>query len=466
MENALQLNNQLQQKQLLSQRQRQALEFLQLPLADLELRLDRELTENPLLEEEFPGEPIPEAEKDQPEKEDESTLAERIAEADSWQENLPIPGDSGEEKNDFWSNVAAPGPDLIEMLEREIAGCSAPEVIKNIARMILLSLDDSGFVATPLADIAMSCDATLEETESALELLQSFDPPGIAARNLPECLVIQLRRFGNMTPVLEKLFAFGLEKVAQLPLTALSRKLGETPEALKTAMETLRRLNPAPAGDFARASEVITPELEFYRDKDGAYRVRMLRENRRRIVISPAYANMLASPAELSAADRRYIEEKLARAKEVLQALESRRSTLLRLGEEIVRVQEDFFLYGVRGLHPFTMKQAGDALQLHETTISRAISGKYALTPRGVLPLKYFFSGGFADADGDAVSSRAVEERIRELISAEDPAKPLPDDAVAKVLQGEGINIARRTVAKYRDKLGIPPSSRRGEQAF
>ncbi len=464
MENALHLSHALQQKQLLSQRQRQGLEFLQLPLAELELRLDQELTENPLLEEEQPAESLPELPADAPpEKEDESTLAEQLSESDSWQENLPIPAESADERGDFWSNVAAPGQDLTEMLETEIAGSSAPELIKNIARMIVLSLDDSGFVGTPLADIAMSCDATIAETEEALALLQSFDPPGIAARDLAECLLIQLRRNGKMTPVLEKLFDFGLEKVAQLPLATLGRKLGESPEALREALETLRHLNPSPAGDFARASEVITPELEFYRDEKGNYRVRILRERARRIIISPAYAKLLESDADLSPADRRYIEEKLRRAHEVLQALELRKSTLLRLGEEILRVQEDFFRYGVKGLHPFTMKQAGEALQLHETTISRAISGKYALTPRGILPLKYFFTGGFADAEGEAVSSRAVQERIRELISAEEPDRPRSDEVLAKMLQAEGIDIARRTVAKYREQLGIPSSSLRGK---
>lgn len=466
MENKIQLGGELQQKQILSQRQRQALEVLQMPRQELDIYLNEVLAANPLLEEnESPPEMLmelpPAKEQSDMEKEDESELDEHLAESDSWHNDLPLPPEESEKNDeiDFFSNIAAPPPDLEDMLHAEISGSGAPENICRLAEVIVDSLDESGFLDTPLADVAMSCDASLEEAEQALELVQSFDPAGIGARNLAESLTIQLKRKNQLSQVLEKMLALGLEKIGTTPIATLARQLKETPENIRSALDTLRQLNPAPAGEYVPHADYIQPEIEFFIDAKGVCRCRMLREREKRIILSPHYHEWLEN-RDLSAEDREFIQEKYRAAKEFLQALASRKETLLRLGEFLCVKQADFFHNGILALHPLTMKQAGEALSLHETTISRAVSGKYAKTPFGVMPMKFFFSSGYAGSS-EGLSARSVEERIKEMIHSEDPDEPLSDDKIAEMLKAEGLNIARRTVAKYRMKLNIPAYSMR-----
>ncbi len=428
----------------------------------MEAHLTQELQSNPVLEELSPEElqnELPAADSSR-DDDDESRLDERGAEADEWNDELPLPpgpggGSGGEPAADYLANSPAPPPALEDILQRELATCGAPERERRIGRAIIDSLDENGYLVTPLADIAMSCDADLDEVEAALKLVQSFDPAGIGARDLGEALKLQLERQGKLTPTLEKLIDLHLDEIAKNKLPQIARSLGVTMEELGGLLGELKKLDPAPAARFRSAPEhFVVPELEIRRDRDGSYSVRLLRERRREVVISERYLNMLEDPA-LDPETRAYVRDRVGRARELLAALDRRKSTLEKLGEVIVATQRDFLEHGVKALHPLTMKRAGELMHVDESVVSRAAADKLVVTPQGVFPCRYFFSSGFSPAaagGGDSgVSNRAVMERIRELIAEEDPAKPLSDNELAELLKQSGTPVARRTVAKYRD---------------
>ena len=460
-----------EQRQQLSARTLQSLELLHLPLPELEARLTRELETNPVLEETPPDdspppETAPDGERDDG---DESRLEERGAEADEWSDSLPLPGGANagaSDGRDYLADSPAPPEPLESQLLRELATSNTDERRREVALAVIGSLDENGYLTTPVADVAMMCDADLPEVEGALKLVQSFDPPGIGARNLSEALKLQLERSGRLTPKLKALVEEHLDDIAKNKLPQTAKALGVTLEELQGMLDELKTLSPAPAAAFRAAPEhFVEPELEIRRTRDGNYSVKLLRERRREVVISERYLKMLEDPT-LDPATKNYVREHVQRAKELLAALDRRKSTLEKLGEVIVATQRDFLDRGVKALHPLTMKRAGELMNVDESTVSRAAADKLVITPQGVFPCRFFFGSGFSPAaagdGGDAgISNRAVMERIREIVAAEDPSRPESDDAIAAKLKAEGTNIARRTVAKYRDLMKIPSSSLR-----
>ena len=450
----------LKQKQLqhLSQHQMQALEILQCSVMDLEQIMAAELAVNPLLEE-LPPETVKDDYSDN--NSDEVQLE---IERDEWGDEINIPDPErlkrDAEQPDYWLNRPAPGPTLADQLESEIltAKCDARTI--ELAEEIAGYIDDTGYLKTPLADIAMGCDADIEELEKALELIQSFDPPGIGARDLAECLRLQLIRAGKLDSLLEEIISTGLEDIEQNRIPQLAARLGVTLEELNRARAELRKLDPAPAAANGRQGVQVPIELEILQLEDGTYLVRLTREQQIRFGISKRYTDMLNDPL-LSKEDREYFKEKLSAAKELLRSLEQRKSTILRLGEVIAEHQKDFLDYGTEHLHSFTMKQAAEILKVNESTVSRAADGKYISTPHGVFPLKFFFSSGYTGSDGQDISANAVRKLIKEFIENEDPSFPLADEKLAGLLKEAGLPVARRTVAKYRESMKIPSASRR-----
>lgn len=465
------LSNTLRQEQQLSTRQLQSLELLNLPALELEDRLLQELAANPVLEEAPPDgqEEIDlttssTADSDAPEKEDEATLDEHAADSDEWQDELPVPEgdhetDSGELR-DYLLNSIAAAPSLQTQLLDELAVADTDPRTRLLAEQVIGSIDDSGYLRTPAADIAMAADADLTEVERAIRLVQSFDPPGVGCRDLAECLKLQLERTGKLTPLLREILDHHLEDIARNRMPQLAKTLHITPEELSANLAELRKLNPHPGAGFApTASEFVVPEAEIIRTEDG-YAAIPRRGTMPRLFLAERYLKMLENP-DLTSEERSYLREKLQQAREFMHALELRQSTILRIAEVLARTQRDFLDHGVEALHPLTMRQVGEELQLHETTISRAVANKYIQTPRGIFPFRYFFSSGFAAENGEELSNRAVMEKIRELVDAEDPAKPLSDDKIASLLKQSGITVARRTVAKYREAINIPASNLR-----
>ena len=253
-----------------------------------------------------------------------------------------------------------------------------------------------------------------------------------------------------------------LDDVAQGNLSALQKKLAISAEELDKMLTLLRQLDPVPGTSFSSAhAPVVMPELEIEQLPDGTFVIRQLRENFRKITISSYYEKLLED-ASLSSDDRKYLSEKLLRARELIKSLTMRDSTLTLLGKLIIAQQPEFLHRGVAGLKSFTMREAGALLGYDESTISRAVADKFIRTPHGVFPLRFFFSsGGGSSGDGEKIAAAAIMEQIRQIIAQEEPAKPVSDENIARALSEQGIHVARRTVAKYRDALKIPPASAR-----
>lgn len=462
------LSTTLRQEQQLSARQLQSLELLNLPLLDLEERLSQELAANPMLEAESDEEwqePAAEPAPD-PEPEDEATLDERAAESEEWADELPMPPGTGEngpsgEQQEYMLNSLASAPTLQDQLSAELALTPLPPRIRKLAEEAVCSIDDSGYLRTTAADLAMSSDATVDEAEEAIRVIQGFDPPGVGCRDLAECLRLQLERKKALTPLLAELLEHHLDDIARNRLPQLAKALHISMEELNAALAELRKLNPFPGSAFAPGnSEFVLPEVTIVRKEDGSYEALPRRNGLPKLFLTERYLKLLENP-DLSPEDRAYLREKLQQARELMRALDLRQSTIVRIADVIIRTQRDFLDRGVEYLKPLTMKQAGDMLDLHETTVSRAVAGKYVETPQGIFPFKYFFTAGFTGEDGQELSNRAVMEKIRELIGKENPARPLSDEQLAQQLKAEGLAVARRTVAKYREQLNIPSSSLR-----
>ncbi|MBQ7207460.1 MAG: RNA polymerase factor sigma-54 [Lentisphaeria bacterium] len=464
MENSLAQNIRLQQKQSISPLQQQAAELLHLSRQELETRIDRELATNPLLEEDTAPPQENAGEETEPSRDDgardDDAPSELDAERMIWGDDLPVSAASRDpdDDGDFWSGAPAPPPSMEEQLASEVATSGLDDRMKELASCIIDNLDARGFLASHPADLAMLCNADMEEMDRALALVRSFDPPGIAARDLSECLRLQLARKNALTPLMEKLTEKdSLDEIAANHLPRLAARLGVSMEELKKALAELKKLNPAPGSELAPQTLMpADPELEIVRRGDD-YAVVSSGSRERSLFIPERYEKLLQDP-NLSGSDRSYIEEKMRSARELIRALRLRGDTVSGIGKVLIRTQRDFLDRGPAALKPLTMKQAGEILGLHETTVSRAVAGKYVRTPRGIFPLRYFFSGGYKSSEGEDVASRAVQEKLRELVAQEDPRDPLSDDKLAKLLREEGLDVARRTIAKYRELLRIPSS--------
>jgi RNA polymerase sigma-54 factor len=296
----------------------------------------------------------------------------------------------------------------------------------------------------------------------ALEVVQEFDPPGVAARNLKECLLIQLRRAGHgeESPAV-KLARDHLEALGDRSAAELAKSAGLTEDATAEAVKLIAALDPKPGLKFSAPPAVyVTPEVEIRQTTEGEYIVEMMRDALPRLRISAEYESMLEDP-ETAAEAKKYLAEKIRSGKFILDSLHQRRETIRRLAEEIAAAQKDFFEHGISRLKPLTMGAVADKLGVHETTVGRAVSGKYVRTPQGVFELKFFFTGGLKTADGGTISTEAVKEAVAKILGHEDVRHPLSDQAIAEKLKEQGFQVARRTVAKYREQLGVPPAHKR-----
>lgn len=458
------LTGKLEQHTSLSLNQQRSLELLAMPLLDLDARVRNELQSNPMLEidENIPAEQFTSAgdEIPQPESFDENDYERNSVLSEAWADDLPLPGerDAAEERRDFFNQISAPPPALKSLLLEELSVLSLPEDIFRAALEIVGSLNDDGFLTAALADLAMVAMVDMDSMETALKVVQQIAPAGVAARDLPECLKLQLERCGKLTLPLKKLLTSGVEDLEKNRLDQLAEKLHVSMTELESMLKILRSLNPAPGRSGVVSGEIIVPDLVIEKDEKSGYRV--IPRRGRKVQISRTYEKLLEDQ-NLSPQDRAFLMEKLAGAKELLNALERRESTLVRLGKLLTEHQGEFLKKGAGALKSMTMKTAASLLDVSESTVSRAVDRKFVETPKGTYPLKYFFSSGYGTADGDDLSGQAVKEKIRQIVSAEDPAHPLSDDAIAKLLKEQGIAVARRTVAKYREAAGIPSSSLR-----
>jgi RNA polymerase sigma-54 factor len=368
-------------------------------------------------------------------------------------------GGSGEDF-DYTANISSE-ISLHEHLHTQLnlAGLSAAD--RLIAARLIDETDDSGYLRTELAEVATALGADIANVEAVLDVCQGFDPTGVMARSIPECLGLQLRERGRYDPAMEAMVK-NLQLVAKHDLKGLADICGVDKEDLLDMMTELRQLSPKPGSSFAGdASVAVTPDVYVREMPNGMYAVELNSENLPRVLMDKAYyAEVTALP--MRDKEKEFISECAASATWLIKSLDQRARTILKVASEIVRQQDAFFAHGVAHLRPLNLKQVADAIEMHESTVSRVTTNKYMSTPRGLFELKYFFSASIpATGGGEAHSAEAVRHRIKHLIENEQRDGVLSDDQIVEILTGYGVDIARRTVAKYRESLNIPSSVQR-----
>jgi len=344
------------------------------------------------------------------------------------------------------------------MQQAELADL-APEPLAAMKHLVGC-LDDRGFLTQSPSDIALQTGLPLAAVQSALEILRSFDPSGIGARDLPDCLLGQLAAKGRGMSLAYRIIRDHFELLTRRRIPELARKVGADPEAVQSAIEEIGKLDPAPGRRFAEDSNrVVVPDVTVEHDGDE-WKIHLNSDYIPRLRISSTYRDMIAR-GTLSKDERDYLRERMRSGKFLIDSIEQRQRTIERITREIINAQKDFFETGVSALKPLTMTQVAEVVGVHETTVSRAIANKYIRTPHGVFDFKYFFTPGYQAESGAAVSNTSVKEMIADLINMEDKAHPLSDQELVSKLLEKGITIARRTVAKYREELGLLPSNLR-----
>ena len=455
---------------IMTQRLQQALKLLQVPTLELQQILKQEIMQNPLLEEvDDLTENDDIAKEDSPE-EAANEEAEQPAEQDpiDWSDYIQdgldrtyIP--QTEVNPEFLEKVPVTRTTLAESLLEQLHFLSLSKEHIAIAEFIVGSLDERGYLSTPLEEIARATGRPVDEVERVLTVIHALEPVGVGARDLRECLLIQLEaRHQKDTPVW-RLIHDQFDNLVNRRFPEIARHLKCSVEEVQAAADDVATLNPKPGLEVsAEDPKYVVPDLIVERVDDD-YIVLLNDRNVPRLRISSAYESVLKDkkPADKASAGgetRAYIQNKLNSARWLIQTIEQRRRTMIKVMNCIIREQREFFDRGIAFLRPLTLQQVARQIDMHESTVSRVCSGKYVQTPRGVFELKFFFSSGLETEDGEDVSARTAKDIIKTLIEEEDKKEPLSDQRIAELLHERGLRIARRTVAKYREQLSILPA--------
>jgi RNA polymerase sigma-54 factor len=450
----------------------QAIRLLQLTTIDLQAQIREALESNVMLEAEEDEEPPFAPEEMSPTSADPAETGgagddePAVEIGDDWPEptaaaaETPWSGGDGEQAPELADDS---GQSLAEHLLWQLELAPLGERERAIGRAIVDAISDDGYLTDPLEEIASTVapeiEATPAEIEAVLAVVQQLDPLGVGARSVSECIGLQLAALDPDTPglALARDIARGqLQLVADQNYPALRRQLGCTPEELETALLLIRGCHPRPGAQLQRAAaEYVVPDV-FVRRVPGGWQVDLNPSALPRIRVNEGYASLVSRGADHAA-----MRGQLQEARWLLRSLEIRNDTLLKVARAIVRRQAAFLERGEEAMQPMVLKDIAEAVEMHESTISRVTTGKYMHTPRGVLEFRYFFSSHVAGDGGAEVSSTAIRAKIRKLVAAEDPAEPLSDSRIAELLSQDGVQVARRTVAKYREALGIASSSDR-----
>ncbi|MBN1403843.1 MAG: RNA polymerase factor sigma-54 [Opitutales bacterium] len=374
--------------------------------------------------------------------------------------NYSYTSDDEERRKHFFDSITSEAS-LQEELMRQAELTDASVGVLKALEYIIGSLDDSGFLGSSLADLALLSGLPLGDMQNAHRLLKTLEPSGIGAANLRECLLIQLEFRGRKGSIAHQIIKDYYELLLRRRIPELVRRMGVTADGIAEAMEEIAGLDPAPGRRFGDDSNrVVVPDVTVHKDEMGEWVITLNNDYIPRLRISPAYKEMLAK-GTLNRKDKDYIQDKFRSGKFIISSIEQRQQTIERITKEILHFQSEFFEEGTSKLKPLTMSQVADVVGVHETTVSRAIANKYIRTPHGVFEFKYFFTPGYKGEDGESMSNTSVKEKIAQIIQAENPAKPLSDQQIVGILGEGGITIARRTVAKYREELGILPTNLR-----
>jgi RNA polymerase sigma-54 factor len=375
--------------------------------------------------------------------------------------NQPQSSEDAERRQHFFDSLVSE-TSLQEHLMSQAEMADVDNEVIEAIRYLVGSLDDRGFVTQSVSDIALQTGIPLDSVQTAHALLKTFEPAGIGAIDLSECLLLQLEIKGRGESLPARIIRNNFDLLIRRRIPDLARKAGASLEDVQWAIEEIGTLDPSPGRRFADDNNrVVVPDVTVERD-DNEWKISLNNDYIPRLRISNTYKELIAK-GSLSRDEREYLRERMRSGRFLINSIEQRQQTIERITREIIKAQEDFFAEGVSKLRPLTMTQIADIVGVHETTVSRAIANKYIQTPHGVFEFKYFFTPGYKSDGGDAVSNTSVKEMINDVIIIEDRSRPFSDQELVTKLQEKGIKIARRTVAKYREELGILPSNLRRE---
>ena len=494
MAQGLYLSQKLALQQVLAPQLQQSLALLQAPTLELKALVDQELSQNPVLEEvpvqeqsseEKPGEtreenPLDPAEPpgdvtgDSPGEagasepvDDFQAEFDKLLQLDQeWRDhfaetNIPARRDSEEEeRRQFMFDSLVVKKSLQEDLLEQLRFSDVKVEDVGVAEMIIGNIDDRGWLQSSVDELAVATNIPADRILEVLKLVQSFEPPGIGARGLRECLLLQLERQGRQDTLEYRMVEAYWEALGKRRFPEITRGMETTVDEVQEAAARIALLEPRPGRAYLPDDDQYVTAEVFVVKSGDEYVITTNNEQVPHLRISNVYKDMLARP-DSTEQDREWIREKIRAGKFLIKSLHQRQQTILNIAREIVSRQREFMEQGVALLKPLTMVQVAEVVGVHETTVSRAVSGKFMQTPQGMFEMKYFFTSGLQTASGVDISNTSVKDMVAELIRKEDTATPLSDEQIVHLLQGKGIVIARRTVAKYRSELNILPSNMR-----
>lgn len=478
------------QTQKLAPRMIQSMEILQLPALALQERIEQEMNENPLLEQQDTDPLAPEDSNDEPPDRDTRSESEKELVVDNDHDNQEdferlqnmiseLPNtfdesfrrsanrmqDDADRRHDLMANAVSRPESLNDFLLHQLAEMDIDDRVEQIAERIISTLDarDGGYLRTPLVDLlpAGHGPEDLKLAETALAVVQSLEPTGIAARSLSECLLMQIKPTFPHFEEMQTLIESHLEDLAENRLPQIAKKTGYSIELIQTVRDELHVLNPKPGAAFMETYVPnVTPDIILEQDDTGDYNVRLDDDRVPKLFVSEYYRNRLQDP-NCTEQEREFIKGKINSAQWLIDSIEQRRGTLTRVAQAIVEHQKAFLDEGPEAIEPLKMQQIADKVGVHVTTVSRAVDDKWIQTPRGILPLKRFFVGGTQTEAGEDVAWDTIRLKLQELIDKEDKSDPHSDERLVDELRKAGMTVARRTVTKYRKRMGIPSSRQR-----
>jgi RNA polymerase sigma-54 factor len=453
----------------------QAMQILQCPLLELKDQIEHELQENVFLETKDDTESSEPRTGDLTAQDGQPGASDRMERAFSeeldrleartevnWRpRTLSEGGEEGDRKLEALYNTPGPGMSLADHLLAQVRMLDPRPELYRVIEHVVFSLDEYGRLSQTTEEIAQELAVPIPLAEEAVAAVRLLEPIGMAARDLRDCLMMQLEHLGYVRPLTRLLVERHLDDLAMNKLPKIAKETAASIEEIKESWEFLRtHLNPYPGAEYGRTvNATVVPDV-VVEEVDGRFEIRTERGSLPELSISPIYRNLLKE-ARHDPKVYEYLRRKIEAAKWFIEAVHQRQNTIQRIATEIVSRQEGFLRHGVQHLRPMKMQDVADAVGVHISTVSRAISGKYIQTPQGVFDMKRFFSGGTVTDSGDVVSQQAVKDTLRQIVEAEDKNNPLSDDQLVEALEQKGVHIARRTVTKYRKVLGIESSSRR-----
>lgn len=469
------LEGRLTQKLVLTPQLQQSIKLLQVPQIELSQILTQEMLENPFLEEIFDEEPEENIEHEA------LAMEEKPHEETEEDIDLPLEKIFSFSTDDYFEERACDGrdlgyfttgietthplegntkkPDLYEYLLWQLGLSRSTELITQVAEVIIGNLNEDGYLQASIEEIAQIAKVDTSTARDALTLIQGFDPLGVGARNLQECLLLQLKPLNPEGTLVEKILTYGFEELNRRNYKQLATMFKTSLGEVLNAVKIIEGLEPRPGRNYSnKEPPYIIPDI-YVEESEGKFIIILNDEGIPRLRLSNHYRRLLSNKNALSSEERRFLKEKLRSAIWLLRSLDQRKRTIYRITESIMKFQEDFFRKGIKYLNPLTLRDVATNLGIHESTVSRVTSNKYLQCPRGLFSFRYFFSNSIP-VRGD-VSSASVKEIIKEAIVREDPRLPLHDKHLVELLRGKNINVALRTVAKYREELEIPSYLRR-----